>query len=128
MKRPIFVLLTVLVTAPLWAQVSKTFSWTNPNTYVDGTAMPLANIRETRISTAPTAGGTPTNVQVASGTVATYVSLPVFTAGTWFSRAQTVDVGGAVSAFSNEVSFTVGVCQANPASCTPRPPTGLTVN
>jgi hypothetical protein len=116
------------VSAPLWAQVGKTFSWVNPTSYVDGTVMPPSDIKQTTIGIAPTSGGTPTTVLVAQGAVTSYTSLPVFTAGTWYARAQTTSVSlGTTSAWSNEAVFTVGVCQANPLSCTPKAPTSLSV-
>lgn len=128
MRRATLALLLVLATAPLWAQVSKTFTWTNPSQYADGTTMPTSDIRETRISVSPTSQGTPTMVLVNSGQTQSYQSLSVFTAGAWFARAQTVaNSSGLLSTFSNEASFTVGTCQANQASCTPKAPANLTV-
>lgn len=116
------------VSSPLWGQVSKTFLWTNPTEYVDGTVMPNSDIKQTTISVAPTSGGTPTIVLVSPGAASTYTSLPVFGAGSWYARAQTTSISlGTTSAYSNEVSFSVGTCQANPLSCTPKAPTGLTV-
>ena len=127
LKRCLMAFGLLLLTVPLWAQVSKTFNWTNPSQYVNGTSLPPASIRETRISVSPTAGGTASFVEVAPGSVSTYVSLPIFPAGDWFARAQTVDIAGQVSDFSNTANFTVGTCQASPAGCAPLPPTGLSV-
>ena len=127
LKRFLMAFGLLLLTVPLWAQVSKTFSWTNPSQYVNGTSLPPSLIRETRISVSPTAGGTASFVEVAPGSVSTYASLPIFPAGNWFARAQTVDVAGQVSDFSNTATFTVGACEASPAGCRPLPPTQLTV-
>lgn len=126
MRRQLLAGIGVLcVTSPLWAQVSASLSWVNPTAYEDGTQLPASAIDETRISFAPVSGGTPAVVEVAPGSVTTHATLPVFSAGTWYARAQTV-AGGVVSDYSNEASFTVGVCQANPAACTPQPPSNLT--
>lgn len=128
MRKTLVAISLIIMTSPLWAQVSKTFSWTNPTKYADGTTMPATDIKQTTISVAPTSGGTPTTVLVAAGSVATYTSLSVFTAGTWYARAQTTSLSsGLISGYSNEASFTVGTCQANPLSCTPQAPTLLTV-
>ena len=97
----------LLLTAPLWAQVSKTFSWTNPIQYVDGTSLPPSQIRETRISVSPTSGGTPSFVEVAPGSVSTYDSLPIFPAGQWFAVARTVDLAGATSDPRNQTVFSL---------------------
>lgn len=127
-RRVTQVAILLAVSSPLWGQVAKTFTWTNPTSYVDGTAMPSSDIKQTTISVAPTSGGTPTIVLVSPGAAATYSSLPVFGSGTWYARAQTTSISlGTMSGFSNEAVFTVGVCQANPLSCTPKAPTGLTV-
>jgi hypothetical protein len=122
------VAILLAVSSPLWGQVAKTFTWTNPTAYVDGTLMPSSDIKQTTISVAPTSGGTPTVVLVSPGAAAAYTSLPVFGSGTWYARAQTTSISwGTTSGFSNEVLFQVGVCETNPLSCTPRAPSGLTV-
>jgi hypothetical protein len=128
MKRLLAALGLVLMTAPLWAQVTATATWQNPTQTSSGSTFPASQIRETRISFCTTSGcTTPSFVEVAPGAVTTHTTLPVFTAGQWFGRAQTIDTAGRVSPFSNESNFTVGVCQANPAGCIPRPPTNLTI-
>jgi hypothetical protein len=128
MRRIIQAVVLLAVSSPLWGQVEKTFTWVNPTSYVDGTVMPPSDIKQTTISVAPTSGGTPTLVLVSTGAASTYTSLPVFTSGTWYARAQTTSISlGTTSGYSNEAVFTVGVCQANPLSCTPRAPTNLSV-
>ena len=127
LKRFLMAFGLLLLTVPLWAQVSKTFSWTNPSQYVNGTSLPPSQIRETRISVSPTSGGTPSFVEVAPGSVSTYASLPIFPTGQWFAVARTVDLAGQTSDPSNEASFLVGACEANPAGCRPLPPTQLSV-
>ena len=114
LKRFLMAFGLLLLTVPLWAQVSKTFSWTNPSQYVNGTSLPPSLIRETRISVSPTAGGTASFVEVAPGSVSTYASLPIFPAGNWFARAQTVDVAGQVSDFSNTPTFTIAAFHSTP--------------
>jgi hypothetical protein len=127
MKRLLLALGVLAISAPLWAQVSKTFTWVNPTQYVNGTSLPPSQIRETRISVSPTSGGTPMFVEVVPGAATSHASLPIFAAGQWFAVARTVDLAGATSDPSNEAVFTVGPCEANPAGCRPLPPTGLTV-
>lgn len=127
MRRSLAGLGVLLVSSPLWAQVSANLGWVNPTAYEDGSPLAPSQIRETRISIAPSPGGTPQFVEVSAGAATSHTILPVLTAGTWYFRAQTVDVSGAISQFSNEANFTVGVCQANPAACIPRPPSNLQV-
>jgi len=128
MRRVILAGFILLTTSAAWAQVSKTTTWTNPTQYVNGTSLAPPQIRETRISFSATPTGVPLFVEVSPGALAIYETLPIFTAGDWYVRAQTVDVTGQVSDFSNTFPFVVGACEANPSGCRPLPPTNLAVN
>lgn len=94
---------------------SDTLTWQHPVTRVNGSALPLSEIRETTIAWGPQ-GGPYTEGSVIVPAPATTVSIPrPATPGTRCYVAQTTDTGNRSSAFTNEVCKTI---EANPNSPT----------
>ena len=100
-----------------------TLTWTNPTQRVDGTALPIAELREVQIDYAKCLAG-----NVFPGTVdgtrafaspATTGVIPALAYGMWCFRARVVDTGGLASANTGTV-FKQYVAP-------PNPPTLLTV-
>jgi hypothetical protein len=96
------------------------YTWVEPTTNTDGTAVVTGEITGYTIGERPASGtpGTyPTLVPVAG---ATTLSAPItLAAGSWVAAIQSV--GPTNSAFSAEVPFTI-------APSVPNPPTGFTVS
>ena len=107
----ILIALLVLAAAPAMA-LDKTFSWTAPTAYTDGSSLPAAQIAGYTLTCGPTV------VQIA-GPVLTFVR--DFGPGTYTCSLQTRAVNGQISVASNTVSFTV-------PQPTPNPPAGFSVN
>lgn len=96
-----------------------TLTWTHPTARVDGTAMPLSEIRETVIAWGPSGGPyTGGSVTVAAPATTTTIPRPS-TPGTRCYVAMTTDTGNRSSAFTNEVCKTI--------LGNPNPPTNLKV-
>lgn len=94
---------------------SDTITWTNPTQRVDGTAMPLSEIRETTIAWGQR-GGPYTTGSVTVPAPATTVDVPrPATPGTRCYVAMTTDTGNRSSAFTNEVCKTL-LAGPNPPS------------
>lgn len=119
----------LLLTAPLWAQVGAHMSWQNATTYMDGTVLPSSEIQETRIHFGQASGGPYSfATEVAPGSVEQHDTLPIFGDGTWFAVAAHVSTKNPMEGeISQETSFFVDRCQANPMGCRPRAPTNLTI-
>lgn len=96
-----------------------TLTWTHPVTREDGSALPLAEIRETLVAWGPSGGPyTQGSVTVAAPATTVQVTNPG-TPGTRCYVAYTRDTGMRLSVASAQACKTI---LANP-----RPPTGLTV-
>lgn len=90
----------------------KTFSWTAPTAYTDGTALPAAQISGYRL----TCGAT---VVPIAGAVTTFKR--DFAPGSYSCSLQTIATNGQISAASNTATFTVPQLVPNAA-------TGLSVD
>lgn len=115
MKR-ILIFICLLASGFAYAQAAKTFSWTPPTEYDDGTVLPDSDIASynltcngTLLANIPNSGGTDTYV---SGTLAP---------GDYSCSATTVAANGQESLASNTANFTVD-------PLVPGAPTGFTVN
>ena len=108
-----------LVAAPAWAA---TLTWTNPATYVDGSALVSADIASTKIEWASTTAFTTViGSQVVTGSAVTATAPDPAVGAQFCYRVSTTVVaakGGGTSAPSNNV------CKTKPFS-NPSPPTLL---
>lgn len=104
------------------AGTSATLRWTLANQYTNGTALPVANIKETliewRIKGQATVAG---SARVASPAVTTIVDLGNASCGAYDFVAKTVLTDTAISDPSGIVAYDTGV------KCKPNPPTAVTV-
>jgi hypothetical protein len=103
----------LLALGPLAEAADKSFTWTAPTTYTDGTALPSAEIANYALTCSP------------SGSQAvvpkTQPLVKAFPPGTYACTLAAVATNGQASAQSNAVNFTV----PQPA---PSAPTGFSVN
>ena len=120
------VLLLLLVPLAVFGAGSKTFTWTPPTERENGDPLTAAEIDHFQIECGTQSGG-PYNVfsTGAPGNSSTIVASDVFSEGTYYCVARTVDNNGLESVNSNETNFTVGRCEAT--DCKPKPPV-LSVN
>lgn len=125
MKRALFSVLGVaaLCVALVAHAATRTFSWTAPTEYEDGTALPSSAITGYSINCGNAQGGPydVLNVRAPGAVLSQSLDVPP---GQWFCTARTIVGTGAteiMSERSNEVSFTV----PQPA---PRAPGAFSVN
>lgn len=94
-------ILWLLLTIPKAFAADAQLSWTHPTQREDGTALPLAEIKETQIDWAACAAGnvfppTPAGTKAVAAP-ATSTTVTGLTYGTWCFRARTVDTANLVS-------------------------------
>lgn len=102
--------LALAACAPSPAQTSPVlhFTWSNPTTYVDGTALPANLIDHTLISWGTTKGGPYPNQASSTSGSATSLDMPYpATVGSYYAVAVTVLTTGAQSGPSVEVVKTI---------------------
>lgn len=127
-RLPILYLFAVLIVLALLsykafaAGTTATLTWVAPTTYLDGSALPVAQIDHYTINWLPSAGnGTPGSMNVAGNVLTANVPLKcgnvTFTVSV--TTTATATYPNATSAPSSDVPYATGV------SCLPNPPTGL---
>lgn len=108
----------ILVKIARAAGPSATLTWEHPTTYTDGTALALADIKETLITwRRPDSATVVGSVRVAAPTTTTVVN--GLACGNFSFTAVTVVKTNDQSAETNPVLYATGV------RCLPNPPTGL---
>lgn len=126
MKRPVWLAVgLLLITAPLWASVDKSVTWTAPTERVNGDPLPPAEIAGYDLECVVQATG---EVVYATGLPAgasQHQTAEVFNEGTFICRMRTLDTGGLVSDWGESNPFTVGRCDVT--DCRPKPPRSITV-
>ena len=111
MKRLLLILLLMPLTFA-WAVGEKTFTWTPPTQYDDGSALPQSEIASYDIECD---GGLLVNVPNVPLDTDTYQAPPgTFSVGTHECVAFTVSTDGVRSIASNPVNFTVAPGTPNP--------------
>jgi len=105
------------------ANVSK-FSWTDPTTNTDGSALGAGEITGYVVGVRPssgTAGTYPSTIAAASGATSALVSglSPALTSGSYFAAVQTQSTTNGNSAWSSEVAFTL--------TASPNPPSNFSI-
>lgn len=117
--------LAALVMAPLPALAEGPIarvSWTNPTQYIDGSALPAADLKEIVVSWGRSSSGPFTIGSVTVPSPATAVDIPGMVCGDYYFVAR-------ATVKTNETSAqTAAVVYATQVSCkTPNPPTATTV-
>lgn len=113
MRRVILLVLTLLFTSPLWAQVvmQNGFWWTNPETRVDGTPLPPDELADTTMHCGLESGNYTMTASVGlSGQAAREDIIAAFDLDwdtVYFCALATTDTGGRRSAYSEERNFIV---------------------
>ena len=124
MRRYILLFLGLLVTLPLWAEVTKTATWTPPTQRVNGDALALSEIQGYDLECFRVGGATVYTTGV-PGTATTHVTPEVFDSGDFQCRMRTLDTGGLVSEWGQSNVFTVGRCDVT--DCRPLPPSSIVI-
>lgn len=124
MRRMILVLLGLAITAPLWAAVEKTVSWTAPTQRVNGDALTPGEIAGYDLECYRTGGEVIYSTGVPSS-ASSHVTPEVFDAGDFRCRMRTNDTGGLQSAWGESNVFTVGRCDVT--DCRPQPPSSIVI-
>lgn len=125
MRRSMLLMFVLLISAPLWAEVTKTATWVIPTERVNGDALPLAEISRHELVCQRTSGEvvlTVTEIPAASTTLQTD---PVFDAGEFICRMRTADTEGRISEWGDSNVFIVGRCDVS--DCRPTPPQSITI-
>lgn len=132
MKRIFALCLGLLLSVPLYAAESKTFTWTLPSTRVNGDSLPLAQVVGSVIECGTVSGGpydfvtyNALEADLGQGGVArSFTSPEDFTPNTYFCRigvvSQNPDDPGVLpdldpGEYTNELSFSVAACDT--ATC-----------
>lgn len=125
MKRFILVILTLLITAPLWAAINKDVTWVAPTERVNGDPLAANEIASYDLECVRTGTGEVVyNAQLA-GAETTHQTTEVFDGGEFQCRMRTIDTGGLVSEWGESNVFTVGRCEVT--DCRPTPPRSISV-
>lgn len=125
MKRVMLVFLTLLMTAPLWAAITKDVTWLPPTERVNGDPLPASEIASYDLECVRTGTGEVVyNAQLA-GNDTTHQTAEVFDDGEFQCRMRTVDTGGLMSEWGESNVFTVGRCEVT--DCRPQPPRSISV-
>jgi hypothetical protein len=125
MKRVILILLTLLITAPLWAAVDKGVTWIAPTERVNGDPLLANEIAGYDLECVREGTG---EIVYATGIPAgatTHQTAEVFDEGNFSCRMRTLDTDGLVSDWGNSAVFTVGRCETT--DCRPLPPRSISV-
>lgn len=125
MKRVILVLLVLLISAPLWAAVTKDVTWLAPNARVNGDPLPAGEIAGYDLECVRAGTGEVVYATGIPASASTHTTAEVFDDGNFACRMRTLDTGGLVSDWSADVNFTVGRCEVT--DCRPLPPRSITV-
>lgn len=125
MKRVILVLLTLLITAPLWAAVDKDVTWVAPTERVNGDPLPVTDIAGYDLECLRESDNVVVYATGLPVTATTHQTPEVFEAGNFFCRMRTLDTDGLISDWSQSANFTVGRCETT--DCRPLPPRSITV-
>jgi hypothetical protein len=124
MRKMILALLMLALTAPLWAQVTKTASWNAPTARVNGDALTLAEIAGYDLECSRTSGEVVYSAEVPT-TPSSHQTGEVFDSGEFVCRMRTKTTDGLQSVWGSSNVFTVGRCDVT--DCSPMPPTSITV-
>lgn len=127
MKRGIMVIALLAITAPLWASVEKTVSWTPPTERMNGDALPAGEIASYDLVCQEAGSGTAVYTTNVPGGQSSHETGAVFEAGEYLCRMRTVDTEGRISPdWAESQVFSVGRCDVS--DCSPRAPASITVN
>jgi hypothetical protein len=124
MKRLVLVILTLLITAPLWAAVDKGVSWLPPTERVNGDPLSASEIQGYDLECLTEGGAQVYATGIPAGDTS-HTTAEVFEAGSYFCRMRTIDTDGLVSDWGQSAVFTVGRCETS--DCRPMPPRSITV-
>lgn len=124
MRRVVLILLTLLITAPLWAAVDKGVTWLAPTERVNGDPLSAGDIAGYDLECL-TESGTPVYATGLPGNATQHTTAEVFEAGTFYCRMRTIDTDGLVSDWGQSALFTVGRCETS--DCRPLPPRSISV-
>lgn len=125
MRRLVLCLVLAMVTAPLWAEVYKTATWTPPTQRVNGDALLPSEIAGYDLECLREGTGEIVYATGVPGGDTSHQTGEVFDAGSFVCRMRTIDTGGLLSTWNSSNVFTVGRCDVT--DCRPLPPSSIVI-